>query len=290
MSHSSKTSEDPQPYPTLLPDIIIEILLRLPVKSLLQCKSVCKLWCSTISDLHFVKSHLRFSTARIELDYPRKHTLKYDNIAGSCNGLLLMVMKNNTLLIWNPSTRRSNRLPYGSFKSLKTGNWKNIGDFPFGVAFYDFGKFSNGALHWAVSRDCGSFHSWKIVSLDLANETYEEISQPVYDEGDKALTLGALGDWLCVLCDYYGNRADVWVVKDSWTKLVSIPYLPCSDWKQFSVPLCITNDGKVLLRFGIHLYLYDSKTRSFSDIVNIDEHGDNKQGQIQGKLGFQMKF
>ncbi|KAI3523571.1 hypothetical protein L1887_01795 [Cichorium endivia] len=368
-SHSSKTSEDPQFVPTLLPDTLIEILLRLPVKSLLPCKSVCKLWRSTISDLHFVKSHLSLSTSNnryahhrlifytgprinpkssplydvlydkyctdLELDYPLKHPLKSVSIAGCCNGLLLMVMKHGTLLIWNPSTRRSNRLPYGRFKvrlgwyvnygfgydestedykvvgiscrgasyskynvkiySLKTGSWKNIGDFPLGVPLDDFGTFSNGTLHWAARR--GSFDSWKIVSLDLADETYGELLQPVYDEGEKYLRLGALGDWLCVLCDYYRDRADVWVMKDSWTKLVSVPYLPGPVLEFFSVPLCITNDGKVLLQFGEKMFVYDSKNRSFSDILNIDEcleaytfveslvspyshagRGDNKQG------------
>lgn len=38
--------------------MVTEILLRLPVKSLLQCKSVCKLWLSIISDPYIIKSHL----------------------------------------------------------------------------------------------------------------------------------------------------------------------------------------------------------------------------------------
>ncbi|KAL1816570.1 hypothetical protein ACET3Z_019144 [Daucus carota] len=38
--------------------MISEILLRLPVKSLLQCKSVCKPWLSLISTPHFVQSQL----------------------------------------------------------------------------------------------------------------------------------------------------------------------------------------------------------------------------------------
>lgn len=39
--------------------MLTEILLRLPVKSLLCCKSVCKPWLSIISNPHFVKSQLR---------------------------------------------------------------------------------------------------------------------------------------------------------------------------------------------------------------------------------------
>ncbi|KAI3523636.1 hypothetical protein L1887_01909 [Cichorium endivia] len=335
-SHSSETSEDPLSVPKLLPEIISEILSRLPVESLLRCKSVCKLWCSMISDLHFVKSHLNLSTSNnryahhrlifytvprvnlkssplydmlydnscnaLELDYPLKHPLKSVWIAGSCNGLLFIAIEEDTLFIWNPSTRRSNMLPDGGFKvrsgwyvlygfgydksrddhkvvgiscifrngakydtkvkiySLKTGNWKKIGDFPHGIPLDDSGKFSNGALHWAASQDFGSSYSWTIVSLDLTTETYGEILQPVYDEGDKDLTLGALGEWLCVLCNYRGSHADVWVmkvygVKDSWTKLVSLPYLTDPGRDQFSVPLCITNDGKVLLQFGAKLEL-----------------------------------
>ncbi|KAI3523635.1 hypothetical protein L1887_01908 [Cichorium endivia] len=351
-SHSSETSEDPLSVPKLLPEIISEILSRLPVESLLRCKSVCKLWCSMISDLHFVKSHLSLSTSNnryahhrlifytepignlksshlydvlydkpcnaLELDYPLKHPLKSVWIAGSCNGLLFIAIEIDNLFIWNPSTRRSNRLPDGGLKvrsgsyvlygfgydksrddykvvgisclfrkgtkydtkvkiySLKTGNWKKIGDFPHGIPLDDSGKFSNGALHWLASQKFGSSYSWTIVSLDLTTETYGEILQPVYDEGEKDLTLGALGEWLCVLCDYHMDHADVWVmkvygVKDSWTKLVSIPYLIDPGWAQFSVPLCISNDGKVLVQFGEKFVMYDSKNRSVSEIQNFDK-------------------
>lgn len=107
-----------------------------------------------------------------------------------------------------------------------------------GVLPYDFtlfeerGKFLNGALHWGfynLGKDLSSF-SWTIVSVDLAKETYVEVLQPVYDEGKRALTLGTLTERLCVLCNYPRVRADVWVMKvygveDSWTKLISIPYL-----------------------------------------------------------------
>ncbi|KAI3823016.1 hypothetical protein L1987_10619 [Smallanthus sonchifolius] len=338
--------------PSLLQEIIVEILSRLPVESLLRCRSVCKLWYSLISDPHFVKSHLNLSTCNtlyahhrlifstvpkinlkscslydvmydnsvnaLELDYPLKHPRKSVWMVGSCNGLLCIAIEEDTLFIWNPSTRKSNRLPYCGRKaqpgcyvlygfgyeectddyrvveiscvfkegakydtvvriySLKNGNWKKIGAFPHGIPLDDSGKFSNGALHWAASKDFGSSYSWMIVSLDLAKETYGEILQPVYAEGDKDLTLGALGECLCVLCNYRGIRAELWVmkvygVKDSWTKLVSIPYLTDPGRDQFSVPFCISNDGKLLLQFGSKLIVYDSKNSSSSEIQNFDE-------------------
>ncbi|KAD4384141.1 hypothetical protein E3N88_24309 [Mikania micrantha] len=332
--------------PTLLQEIIAEILSRLPVESLLRCRSVCKSWYSLISDPHFVKSHLTRNTHHrliystvpkinlkicslydalyhnsvnaLELDYPLKHPRKSVWIVGSCNGLVCIAIEEDTLFIWNPSTRKSNRLPncgsksqpgcyvlYGfgyqdstddykvveiscifkdrakydtlvKIHSLKNGNWKKIGAFPHGIPLDDSGKFSNGALHWAASKDFGSSYSWMIVSLDLANESYCEVLQPAYDEGDKDLTLGAIGESLCVLCNYRGIRADLWVmkvygVKDSWTRLVSIPYLTDPGRDQFSVPFCISNDGKMLLQFGSRLIVYDFKNSFFSQIQKLDE-------------------
>ncbi|XP_063950444.1 putative F-box protein At1g32420 [Daucus carota subsp. sativus] len=47
-----------KPTSDLPEGMVAEILLRLPVKALLQCKSVCKLWLSIISNSYFIKSHL----------------------------------------------------------------------------------------------------------------------------------------------------------------------------------------------------------------------------------------
>ncbi|XP_026419576.1 F-box protein CPR1-like isoform X2 [Papaver somniferum] len=104
-------------------EIYHEILLRLPVKSILKCKCVCKNWYALISTSDFIKLHLRFITtqknnpilmlegaysdkvlksigydssessvceiedAAIEMDYPFK-SLNYGvRLMGSCNGL-----------------------------------------------------------------------------------------------------------------------------------------------------------------------------------------------------------
>ena len=51
----------------LLPrNLIIQILLRLPVKSLARFKSVCKSWFSVISDPHFAISHFELAAACTE--------------------------------------------------------------------------------------------------------------------------------------------------------------------------------------------------------------------------------
>ena len=252
------------------------------------------------------------------LENPIQQTRGF-RIVGSCNGLMcLFGVDDYTLFIYNPSTRTTNILPpskqgagwlgvfYGfgydetthDYKvvkiwrydrpwpysvwdtmiySLKAGSWKEIDCFP-SVNPANDGKFLNGALHW-VTGDASS-GSEDIVDLDLGKETYGEVLQPEYNEGSKRLTLGILGECLCVLCNYYENLVvDVWVmkvygVKDSWTKLASISHLKDQfsfrSYIPFHVPLCISNDGKLLLQFWTKLVVYDCINGSYSEIQNLD--------------------
>ena len=96
------------------------------------------------------------------------------------------------------------------------------------------------------------------------------------DECDRSCTcisLGALGEWLSVIVHYRGIRADLWVmkvygVKDSWTKLVSIPYF--TNFGIYRVPLSMSNDGKFLLTVYKKLVVYDSMSCSFNEIHDFD--------------------
>lgn len=129
----------------LVHDVIIQILLRLPVKSLCRFKSVCKYWHFLISDPHFVRMHLNLATRNncincqrwrlcltsfslpsvysvgyeaydkavaAKLDYPLK-TDCYDEVKfiGSCNGLLCVASEPGILLLINPSTREAEEIP-----------------------------------------------------------------------------------------------------------------------------------------------------------------------------------
>ena len=131
--------------------IIENILLRLPVKSLIRSRCVCKAWRTLISHPHFVKSHLRLpqTQARTQfctLNYgepgdnyylvvgastkdceafsdDNSGALAFDylfDIGGfkyevvlldSCHGLLCLVDLANKIVLWNPSTRQCNQLP-----------------------------------------------------------------------------------------------------------------------------------------------------------------------------------
>ncbi|KAL5062994.1 hypothetical protein RYX36_024731 [Vicia faba] len=131
------------PPPILPEELITEILLRLPVKYLVQFKCVCKSWKTLISDSQFAKNHLQISRMTTQqwvfsdFEKPYKiasYSLKplFENwstpvkpvtlghmknikrcIIGSCNGLLCVFHSSqNTVKLWNPSIRfKSNKSP-----------------------------------------------------------------------------------------------------------------------------------------------------------------------------------
>ncbi|XVF62748.1 hypothetical protein PTKIN_Ptkin09bG0033200 [Pterospermum kingtungense] len=136
--------------PNLPQDILEEILLRLPVKSLIRFRSVSKPWRCLISSSPFAKLHfqreranpgvrtqnLLISTpskvdldlfkycrtslgdeaALVSLDFPLEEPHQRLKILGSCNGLVVLfsfmnVSRTKNVFIWNPSTGDYKRLP-----------------------------------------------------------------------------------------------------------------------------------------------------------------------------------
>ena len=133
--HSPIADESP---PILPDDIIAAILLRLPVRSILQFRCVCKSWKTLISDPQFAKNQLQLLTANPTIAHQHlasstfTRTCKIESfpvkplfanpsspvvpisvvmngryhILGSCNGLLcLYEFQLGCVILWNPSTR-----------------------------------------------------------------------------------------------------------------------------------------------------------------------------------------
>ncbi|XP_027165964.1 F-box/kelch-repeat protein At3g23880-like [Coffea eugenioides] len=130
--------------------IILEILPRLPVKSLLKFRCVSKSWLSSISTPHFIKAHLEKSsqnkdhshhsliahssaphlafkncsvqsllqqpvTHATNVNYPVANTSSSISVVGSCNGLICIVVNGEQIHIWNPSTTKSKTLNDSDF-------------------------------------------------------------------------------------------------------------------------------------------------------------------------------
>ncbi|KAK8281192.1 hypothetical protein V6Z11_D09G225500 [Gossypium hirsutum] len=291
------------PPPLFPQEIIFEILSNLPVKSLLRFRhrpphptrihhKSCSLTLKSIFEDPNVNT--------TEIEYPSKNESHSDWIVGSCNGLVCITIRENTVLLLNPTLRVSKRLPDIGFKkrrgytvygfgfdasvddykvvgvfcypgivkvySLRANCWRRIQDFPFEVFSNEAGKHVDGTLNWAVFS--GQDGDFSIVSLDLAQETYKEVTQPCYGDGVDERTLGVLDGYLCVLCSYRKLYAEVWVMKEygkreSWTKLVSIPYLPYERSEMFLTPVSVSKSGEILLRYGVNILLYNPKKNMF---------------------------
>ncbi|KAG8385828.1 hypothetical protein BUALT_Bualt03G0085800 [Buddleja alternifolia] len=113
------------------PEIIRDILSRLPVKSLLRFRCVSKPWRSMIDTKDFIKLHLRHSyntnsNRTLLVDSTQLFYIDLDSferldigdtqfepqtVACSCDGLVLIVFKFNNIVLWNPATRKLNKLP-----------------------------------------------------------------------------------------------------------------------------------------------------------------------------------
>ncbi|KAI9114984.1 hypothetical protein K1719_013997 [Acacia pycnantha] len=339
-SHADRPSP---PSPILPPELIENILSRLPVRFLLQLRCVCKSWKSLISDPQFAQLHLRMAATdpnfthhnivfcslgrkrtvkscpvasirdglainAVKLAYPLKKSNRYDFIVGSCNGLLCFSVRPSHILVWNPTIRRCKKSPSlgyekragsyiiygfgydqsidnykvvsifcydsdgrGHYKTevmvytLGADSWRRIQEFPLGIPYDEMGKFVSGTLNWVALEISHPHCSLAVISLDLRKESYAELSQPDYGEGMITLTLGVLGDCLCILYDY-GTRSDVWIMKDfgvkeSWTKLFTCQSL------ENPVLLCpkdrsISESSEILLQ-NRWLYWYNPKNSSF---------------------------
>lgn len=128
-------------------DNLYDIFLKLPVKSIIRCRCVCKSWRQLLCDPHFVEAHLNHisqhhskllpvtSDCFYSVDYeegslsnavPRKFPLTnipppYTRIWGSCNGMLCVAVRRKTkvsddktlvkLFLWNPATGDYKILP-----------------------------------------------------------------------------------------------------------------------------------------------------------------------------------
>ncbi|XP_004499736.1 F-box/kelch-repeat protein At3g23880-like [Cicer arietinum] len=167
--------------------------------------------------------------------------------------------------------------------TLGTDGWRRIHEFPYSVIpFGEWGKFVGGAINWLASEDGSEFsYSFSIVSLDLGNESYQEILQPDYGEVNVvSLTLGVLRDCLCIFA-HGESFIDVWIMKEygkkeSWNKLFTVPFIEDLGFYPVIKVAYIYEDEQVLLvsrdalKPKLVVYDYRSDTFKLPEIENID--------------------
>nr|XP_004294894.2 PREDICTED: F-box protein CPR30-like isoform X2 [Fragaria vesca subsp. vesca] len=198
-------------------EVITNILLRLPIKSLVICTSVCKSWGSMITNSSFIQAHL-------------SHRINFNNLHGTHLLLLHGVSCQNyddlsrlgyNFMIWNPSIRKSVILPkpglryetFGGYNachgfafdaiikdykvvriveeeprdqtfvevySLAAGSWSDsrLVDPQCGINIGSPQAFVNGALHWDAHRFRSSSYRYFILAFDVSSELFREMMLP----------------------------------------------------------------------------------------------------------------
>ncbi|GER42338.1 F-box family protein [Striga asiatica] len=127
-------------------DVIEEILVKFPVKTLMRMKCVCKSWCSLIASQSFAEKHLNHHSANksnkqimifrtVEKDIVSLHSHESLNfvapplpiskkpmvvglISTPCSGLICYKSANDEIMMCNPSTREFKLLPPSHFPQL----------------------------------------------------------------------------------------------------------------------------------------------------------------------------
>ncbi|KAF3951642.1 hypothetical protein CMV_022732 [Castanea mollissima] len=62
----TQQEEEKSTWDSLPPEILLDIIIRLPIKSIITCTSVCKTWKSLIQNPSFISDHLRHSTTKYD--------------------------------------------------------------------------------------------------------------------------------------------------------------------------------------------------------------------------------
>ncbi|KAK6134391.1 hypothetical protein DH2020_031880 [Rehmannia glutinosa] len=221
--------------------IIINILHRLPVKTLLRCTSVCKSWYSLITAPEFISSHLKFAAASPFL-------------------LLRRCIRNSEGYDFDYKVVRITYVdcvrgkPQIELYKLSTGFWQDMSYLELDHVIYNKSRqaYVNGATHW-VARHLDSYDL--IVFFDMCREVFGEMPLPVSLVNNDLMRSKDLVVYMesLALILWNMNGAEpcfcVWVMKEygvqeSWIKHFSFDFHDFGG--RFLRPLWVRNKGEVI--------------------------------------------
>ncbi|OMO64838.1 hypothetical protein COLO4_31811 [Corchorus olitorius] len=225
-------------------NIILQILHKLPIKSLGRCLCVCKTWLSLIKNPSFISAHLNISSNRntglflvtvrknyvgigyfldyfLQVDnqessgeYTQLKYIRFDNYAfvGSCNGLHCLREYPNPnsfeyeLIIWNPIIEKYIRLPTPNYRDHASAPSEK--DFSIGFG-YDSVRDDYKVLR--ITRELENGISVDLYSLK--KNQWQTIAPPdfVRNPNERAMVLvNGVVHW--VASDYGQQGREFWVL------------------------------------------------------------------------------
>ncbi|GJW34556.1 F-box protein-like protein [Tanacetum coccineum] len=269
-------------------DVLLDVLIRLPISSLIQFRFVCRSCYAMSHDPELPRLH-KAVVAKADpilvfhCDYPIRNQLSFVELRW---------------IVYYRTPRRINPKTIGSYprsevhvltigESNSNNGWRCLGKVP-----YQLDRQAkevvvvNGRLHW-VSRPgrlggLGGLTGRTIVSFDLKDEQFKLVSKPV-NRSNYHLTVidGCLA--AAVSCGY--GKLEIWVMKDydvkeSWMKrfdihgayLAKVPSHDYGIWRKAMHEkmvrvLCVLKNGEILMEYrGGSLVKYDPKWKEFKEI------------------------
>lgn len=195
-------------------ELIEAILRRLPVKSLGRFTSVSKPWYSLISNPKFFKTHLHQNNCKNktpklilisdtkslysldintetaeELSFLPRQIL-WEEILGSCNGLILAKDENNTIFIINPTTRKLSKVPVSPFALPVRESFVMYG-FGYDSCTDDYKVIS--ISFWDTDNEHNPDCTDMIVNVySLRNDSWKKLDNSPYDHAVGHLISGVL--------------------------------------------------------------------------------------------------
>ncbi|KAG6640184.1 F-box protein CPR1-like [Carya illinoinensis] len=180
-------------------DVLTDILLRLPVKSLVRFRFVCKPWYALLKNPDFMTIHLNLKVkanhgchlllvnsqeqnhtfslisnktldVAAKIDAPQG--VKFGIIVGSCNGLVCL-SQGSVILLWNPATREHKILPTPcidpTFPNLlimkiSVGFGFHLDDYKVVRIVYFRGLQDGNPVHARVELFSTSTGSWRMIN------------------------------------------------------------------------------------------------------------------------------
>ncbi|RYR40184.1 hypothetical protein Ahy_A09g045889 [Arachis hypogaea] len=286
--------------PILLDELIEEILLRIPARSLVRLRErICSSWRTLISSSQFAKQHLRRSTTVDPTLTPP--LIGYNCIGYACPTIGVFSVPSP---VENPPHEPTKVVPY------KGRRPRSIIDSCNGLlCLYNVERDDEGLHHGAMLwNPCigstsqpveigGPFSvsgfgydhvndKYVVVrSLDLVKETYNQFPLPDRDLDDDCF----MSPLLCILrgclAACYENKRThwtVWLMKEygvpqSWTKLVVIPHHPLLVNPSAGFPLqpiYIFKNNVLLAKAPNHKFVLLNLNDGSIDFPNIDSSND----------------
>ncbi|KAK8602884.1 hypothetical protein V6N13_085086 [Hibiscus sabdariffa] len=243
-------------------DLIVNILEKLPIKSLVRFK------CLPMESM-VVNRDSTLSYSHTRMFY---HFEDYYDMVNSCDGILCFNGRGD-ICVYNPATKEYRCLPTGLYcrkdrrrlgfgrdlvtdrykivklfnPSLSTAEedvdscavftldpnpkacWKTIGVVPYRISAYSHSTYVNGAIYWFTDEIRHLNKSEVIIMFDLHTEKFEPIPHPnrCSDERRSNMQLVTLRECLCLVHQEPDYQLSIWMMqqqKITWEKLYCIQH------------------------------------------------------------------